>query len=155
MQICSLQTANHRSSDAMQRTSLCKEGGWSSFLKKTRPLCLSLAFSTHHRGTWTRCGKHLKGNAPFSARWSFPLNHLGKKHCPLPLCIKVTSVFRALKREGILLFFIGPNLFYRVFKTKLLKKAWHRPLSVSSVDLLTAHIIYNKEPSFPLQHCDS
>lgn len=68
MQICSLQTANHGSSDAMQRTSLCNEGGWSSFPQKS-PCLASLLHSPHIKATRVlRGGEHLKSSSLSSAR---------------------------------------------------------------------------------------
>lgn len=124
------------------RAYVTREAGLASRKKTSR--FASPWHSPHIIGTrGQRCGKHLKSNAPSSARWSFPLNHLGKRHSPLPLYIKVTGAFRALKREGIRLYFIGPNLFYPVFKTKLLKKAWHHSLGVSSEErICLLHVLF-------------
>lgn len=86
------------------RAYVTREAGLAS--RKNRRLCLSLAFSTHHRATWTAMRETPKKQRAPSTRWSLSLNHPGKRHHPLPLCAKVTSVFSAPKREGIGLFLL-------------------------------------------------
>lgn len=106
MQICSLQTANHWSWDAMQRTSLCNEGGWSSFPQKSSCFA-SHAFSTHRKDTCMAMRGTPKKQLSLLCQ-VIPPSELQWQMAPFlyPHGLDVTSVLRALKRERIRLFLL-------------------------------------------------